>query len=135
MKKINYSWEELSKDCEKLVIKIRDKKIKIENVYGIPRGGLIPAVILSHLLYKPLITNRDSIGVNTLVVDDVSDTGRTLRVLLSTLDIRIEPKPPTATLWKDKSSKFSPTFYCRTKEKDEWILYPFETIKSSKRDN
>ena len=44
-------------------------------VYGIPRGGLIVAVLVSHKLGIPLITSlRDMYGKKFLVVDDIVDT-------------------------------------------------------------
>ena len=80
---------------------------------------------------KPLLLNRDFITQTTLVVDDISDTGKTLRRIA--LDSKI--KFPTATLWVDKKTKFEPTFFCRAKKQNEWIIFPFETLKTSKRDN
>ena len=47
----------------------------IDSVMGLPRGGLIPAVMISHELGIPLVINPTK---NTLVVDDINDTGHTL---------------------------------------------------------
>lgn len=49
-------------------------------IYGVPRGGLVPAVYLSHRLGIPLATSLDRRG-DTLVVDDMLDTGSTYRKL------------------------------------------------------
>ena len=49
-------------------------------IYGVPRGGLIPAVYLSHRLGIPLVPSPDRPG-DTLVVDDILDTGSTYRRL------------------------------------------------------
>ena len=49
-------------------------------IYGVPRGGLVPAVCLSHRLGIPLVSSPDRPG-DTLVVDDILDTGSTYRRL------------------------------------------------------
>ena len=49
-------------------------------IYGVPRGGLVPAVHLSHRLDIPLVSSPDRPG-DTLVVDDILDTGSTYRWL------------------------------------------------------
>ena len=47
-------------------------------VYGIPRGGLIPAAMVAYHLNVPLVSYfRDC--DNILIVDDTTLTGRTLR--------------------------------------------------------
>ena len=47
----------------------------IDSVTGIARGGLIPAVMVSHKLDLPYV---DAVGPNTLVIDDIADSGVTL---------------------------------------------------------
>ena len=49
-------------------------------IYAVPRGGLVPAVYLSHRLGIPLVFSPDRPG-DTLVVDDILDTGATYRRL------------------------------------------------------
>lgn len=133
MKKIKYTWEMLMRDCRSISREVLSHKhfFEIKNICGIKRGGLIPAVILSHILEVPLITNLNDITKHTLVVDDISDSGKTLNDLISDLGY----VPPTATLWIDGETKFIPSVFCRMKKKTEWIVFPFETIKSSKKDN
>ena len=43
---------------------------------GLPRGGIIPAVLISHEIGVCLLYLHP--GKNTLVVDDINDTGETL---------------------------------------------------------
>ena len=52
-------------------------------IYGVPRGGLVPAVYLSHRLGIPLVSSPHRLG-DTLVVDDILDTGSTYRRLSDT---------------------------------------------------
>ena len=50
---------------------------KIRSVAGVPRGGLILAVLLSHQLGIPLVYVEEATP-STLLVDDLADTGETL---------------------------------------------------------
>ena len=56
-------------------ISMRCKNKKFEGVYGFPRGGLCLAVALSHSLGLPLLDKPKN---NSLIVDDIYDTGYTL---------------------------------------------------------
>jgi len=62
----------------RLVKKILQSNIKYEAIYAIPRGGLILGVYLSHILKLPMLSGRSLIKKNTLIVDDICDTGLTL---------------------------------------------------------
>merc|ERR1711965_1156689 len=69
-----FTWSEFDKSVD--YIANQCKEIKLTGIYGVPRGGLCLAVALSHklniqLIEKPL---KDS-----LIVDDVYETGITLR--------------------------------------------------------
>lgn len=124
------SWDEYLKLIYKLVSKIQTSEIKMQYVYGIPRGGLIPATIISHELNIPLISgvkHFEVFGVvlnsehsrNLLIVDDICDTGETLRRLLGYNQYLF-----TATIFKHKRSPIEPTFYeCVN---DDWIKFPYE---------
>ena len=73
--KIFLEWSDIH-EC----IRIISKKVfmeypNIDSVMGLPRGGLVPAVMISHELGLPLVFLA---GRNTLVIDDINDTGHTL---------------------------------------------------------
>ena len=72
---INYfTWEEFDKSVEHIANKC--KLLKFSGIYGIPRGGLCLAVALSHKLKTNLISEPIK---NSLIVDDVYETGMTLK--------------------------------------------------------
>jgi len=95
------SWREIDKFCNKLALQILKSDWRPDYIVGIGRGGLPAAVILSHLLDKPMhslkVTLRDgteedcdhncwmaedAMGynkdpVNILIVDDINDSGAT----------------------------------------------------------
>jgi len=128
---VKYTWNQVTNDCKKLAEQIKKSKIEIKNIYGSPRGGLIPAIILSHLLDLKVITRKDRITHNTLIIDDITDTGETLSKLFADTDLIY-----IAVLWKSNTSKYTPNFsinkYSSIKD---WIQFPWETKDSSKKDN
>jgi hypoxanthine phosphoribosyltransferase len=124
MKHIEYNWTQLMQDCEMIAeaLRYRDDKYKIKWIYGPPRGGCIFAVILSHKLNaKYLTTLKEKHNpLNTLIVDDVSDTGATLKDL-----VRRKPYV-TATAFIKPQTIYIPNIYCRTVSNKTWIDYPWE---------
>jgi len=128
MKKIKEDWFDIVADIDELVRRLKPVKFQIRNIYGIPRGGLVIAVILSHKLEVPVITDIRKIGRNTLLVDDIADTGKTLKKVL-----KVKKPFAIATLWYHPQSVIIPDYYIQTKDKD-WIVFPWETITSSKYD-
>lgn len=54
----------------------RKKMSGFDGILGIPRGGLQWALHLSHRLNLPMILG--GVTKNTIVVDDIADTGKTL---------------------------------------------------------
>lgn len=113
------TWSELDIILRELVSKIKfDERIyTIKAIYGIHRGGLPIAVYLSHHLELPL--SRDFFDYKieeTLVVDDIADTGITLQ--------KVGNACLTATLYYKPHSTVMPTFYIR--ETTKWIVFPWE---------
>jgi hypoxanthine phosphoribosyltransferase len=88
-------------------------------IYGIPRGGLVIAVYLSHRCNIPLINSLNKDIKNVLIVDDIADTGKTLAELK-------EYNFQTATLYYKSRSIIKPTFIGEEVENDEWVVFPWE---------
>lgn len=80
MNKHYIDWVEIDSLIFRLIYQIKESGLKFKNIYGVPRGGLIPAVILSHKLNIPLV--KGDIGPDTLVIDDICDIGETLDKLV-----------------------------------------------------
>ena len=123
IEKVYVSWKWVDEKIEVLANKINNKEFKA--ITGIPRGGLIPAVMLSHKLgvkYVPF--NRFDSQViypdkDILVIDDISDSGDTL--------INIGDKGyKTATLCYRYSTKRIPEYYGEEIKNDMWIVFPWE---------
>ncbi len=118
------SWEEVETLVKILHDNILESEEDFDTIFGLPRGGLIPAVMLSHktgISYFDVF--RFSIPGNgrVLVVDDICDSGKTLQ--------HLEYK--TAVLhYKPHTSIIEPTFYACKFESDDWIVYPWENKDS-----
>jgi hypoxanthine phosphoribosyltransferase len=52
-----YTWQEFEKDVEIISQQIKKRGWGLKNIYGLPRGGLILAVCLSHRLDIPLLSS------------------------------------------------------------------------------
>ena len=117
--KVYITWEQVDTLVTILKNKVLDKLPEIGSVMGIARGGLIPAVMLSHKLGVPY-TNL--IDPNTLVVDDICDSGNT---------IKEAPGLYTATLHYKESAIVKPTIYASLLvNESQWISYPWENDDS-----
>jgi uncharacterized protein len=111
-----FTWELFEDACETIAQIINDQEIVFDQVYGLPRGGLCLAVKLSHLLDIPLTTHKKRITKQTLICDDLSDSGKTL---ISFRDHFI------VTLYYKKTSLVKPDIYLLEKT-DKWIKFPWE---------
>ena len=117
MNKIYISWDKVDEMIAKLVGEIKKSKEKFDGVYGIPRGGLPIAVHLSHYFELKLMVTEPHESMETLVVDDIADTGVTL------LKYRDNFRA-TATLYYKKRSVVKPRFYVY--ETNKWVVFPWE---------
>ena len=72
-----YTIEMFEKRCKEIAQEIKKNK-KIKYILGIHRGGLMPAVRISHLAGIYMIQLNDLIPPEKVaIIDDASDTGRT----------------------------------------------------------
>jgi len=111
--KVYLEWDTIHDLVDVLAEKIKHNYPNIDSVTGLARGGLIPAVLLSHKLDIPWTL---AVHKNTLVVDDINDTGHTLSK---------SPGVYTAVLHHKPTSIFLPSVYAE-EVGTEWIVYPWE---------
>ena len=111
--KMYLSWDDIVVLVEDLCDTIASSGAEITSITGVKRGGLIPAVMISHKLNIPYV---DRINKDTLVVDDICDTGETLKNSIAMY---------TATLHYKPTAGFTPDFYAK-EVGTEWIVYPWE---------
>ena len=115
MNNVYITWDQFGKMVDELSIKILETNEMFDGVYGLPRGGLPLAVSLSHKLDLKLLLYPTK---NTLVVDDISDTGKTLAS---------HKNKKIATLFSTEWTISSPDWFINKKlNKEEWIIFPWE---------
>ena len=121
-KKRFIDWGDIDDAVERLAINITNSKIEIAAVGGLPRGGLIPAVMLSHKMNIPFVSqaNIKQITGNILIVDDICDSGKTLK------RFKFEDNVYTATLHYKSIAEYEPHFWWKLASVNEWIVYPWE---------
>lgn len=133
-----------------LVKKIRKSKLKPEILIGIARGGLVVTRIISDIMgifsvailgvgfYKginetkkePILTQELHVELSNkkvLLIDDVSDSGRSFEFAVEYLQKRKLQSLQTAALHYKPHSIFKPDFY--VKETSKWIVYPWEYME------
>ena len=115
-----FTWSEFDKSVEQIAYKCKFKEIS--GIYGVPRGGLCLAVALSHKLKIELITEPIK---NSLIVDDVYETGLTLTTF----------KDIEGAMFFVLFSKIKPTWWNTVfiSNKSQWIVFPWE--KTDEWDN
>ena len=124
MEKLYYNWEEVEELVDLLAQQIIKSGRQIKYIFGLQRGGLIPAVLLSHKLGIPMTQNPNS--PNILIVDDICDSGETFKEFFLEY-----PHSIFACLhFKPHTSCFKPEFSSNKFFSDAWIVYPWERIDS-----
>ena len=117
-----FTWSDFDKAVEHIASQC--KFLKFSGIYGVPRGGLCLAVALSHKLKINLISEPVK---NSLIVDDVYETGMTLNTF----------KDIEGAMFFVLFSKSKPKWWNTViiSEKSEWIVFPWENTLNSKSDH
>jgi len=120
------SWYLIEESVTEIAFHLKRTKKEFKGVYGIPRGGVILAVMLSHKLDLPYIENIDSLNEDVIIIDDIADTGKTLKKYKSH---HISEKNYYVTIHEHEQSIVKPDYSVINKG-DKWIVYPWETEES-----
>jgi len=125
--KIFLSWNDIEALVDNLAEQINKMDKKPFYIYGVPRGGAIPAVWLSHktgIDYYQLNSAQISKTADLshiLIVDDICDSGETIKKIKENF-----PKCQTATLYYKETAFDKPDIYGETVG-EEWIVFPWES--------
>jgi hypoxanthine phosphoribosyltransferase len=94
-----------------------------KRLYGVPRGGLSLAVALSHQTGIPLAIEP---GPDCLIVDDIADTGTTLR--------RFTGAQMLVWVFRPRSLVNVRAALRLTRDDDRWVLFPWEKESNADQD-
>lgn len=146
------TWKDIEKDCQQVANKLKEKQFDL--IVAITKGGLPPAVILANkYLNKPHIvtlqleeiTEEEKAGYqakkvkviselntypikekNVLIVDDVADTGSTLKKAIQLVQEKQPKSIVTAVLHHKPRSQIIPDVFARRFPNQTWVTYPWE---------
>ncbi|WP_281646250.1 xanthine phosphoribosyltransferase [Parendozoicomonas sp. Alg238-R29] len=137
---LHISWEEFHRDTRELGAKLKDREWK--GMLAITRGGLGPATVLSRELD---ISHVDTVciasydgqdqgelqllksisledgGDGWLVVDDLVDTGKTIRLVREML-----PQAHVTTIYAKPAGLDMVDTWLKKVDQDCWVFFPWE---------
>ena len=141
------TWDEIYEMLLRLAEKIQRDDFHPDLIIGVCRGGWPPARVISDLLGNPKLANisvefyvdvaetknkpvvTQSVtapvkGKKILILDDVADTGKTLKLVKEHLFDRGAEEVKIATIYYKPWSIVVPDYY--EKETKRWIVFPWE---------
>ncbi|MEM4704503.1 MAG: phosphoribosyltransferase, partial [Candidatus Bathyarchaeia archaeon] len=141
------TWSQVYNMLLKQADKIRRDKFKPDIIVGVCRGGWPPARVLSDLLGnanlanvkaefylgvaetkgEPTLTQPVSVKVadkKVLLVDEVADTGKSLRLVQQHIAQQGASQLKTATVYYKPWSLVKPDYY--EKQTTKWVVFPWE---------
>jgi len=147
------TWNQIYNMLLNLTEKIQKNGFKPDIIVGVSRGGWPPARVLSDLMgnsnlanvraefylgvaetkEEPVLTQPVSMevaGKKVLVVDEVADTGKSLKLVKEHLIEKGATEVKIATVYYKPWSIVKPDYY--EKETNQWIVFPWE-IKETVR--
>lgn len=153
-KHLYVSYDEYHNLIEKLAIKVHQSGWEFDTILCLARGGMRPGDILSRIFDKPLAimstssyraeagtvqgqldiaryitTPKGEIAGRVLLVDDLADSGVTLRRVVDQLKNNYQPitELRSAVIWTKGVSTFVPDYQVEFLPTNPWIHQPFES--------
>ena len=142
------TWDEAYQLSRRLARQIKSSGFRPDLVVAIGRGGYVPARIVCDFLLHSLLTSIkvehwdiaackrpeaavrfplavDIRGQSILIIDDITDTGDTLRATLDYLKELGGKEMKTGVLQHKVTSTVEPDFYADLIKEWRWIIYPW----------
>ena len=156
-KHLYVSYDEYHNLIEKLAIKIHQSGWQFDTILCLARGGMRPGDILSRIFDKPLAimstssyradagtvqgkldiahyitTPKGEIAGKVLLVDDLADSGLTLKAVINQLRNNYQPitELRSAVIWTKGVSIFQADYCVETLPTNPCIHQPFESYDS-----
>lgn len=144
MDKIFVSWKDYLQRLEAMAKYAKPYVKNAQVVVGLTRGGLVPAVYLSHELGIPMITfdphllhsdgeEREPVRLpvspavikEVIIVDDIADTGKTLSKCTKFFGNRGFNCTTMSVFINRKTTNFMPDYPGEDSQK-KWVVFPYE---------
>jgi hypoxanthine phosphoribosyltransferase len=148
------TWNQIYDMLLGLADRIRTDRFEADIIVGISRGGWPPARILSDLLSNPNLANvraefylgfaetkeepsltqplsMDVFDKRILIVDEVADTGKSLRLVREHIIEQGAKELKIVTVYYKPWSAVKPDYYA--KETSDWIVFPWEIKETINR--
>jgi uncharacterized protein len=155
-KHLYVSWDEYHLLIERLALKVHESGWAFDQILCLARGGMRPGDVLSRVFDKPLAimstsSYRDDGGTlqgrldmakfitmpkgdlagRVLLVDDLSDSGVTLKAVVERLrGIPSIAELRSAVMWVKGVSSYTPDYFVEMLPTSPWIHQPFEDYDS-----
>lgn len=146
-------WEDVVKKCYKLAYKILRSGFNPDAIAAVLRGGTLPALIISDYLgienFYTIRTRHWGIGEKIydepqilsiqgnfndkriLIVDDVVDTGKTLRKIVDTLYEKYNPiEIRSAVIYVKPNTIYVPDYYAEKLPSWKWVFFPWSVVET-----
>jgi hypoxanthine phosphoribosyltransferase len=161
MTELHVSWEQYNALVERLAIQVHESRWPFDQIVCIARGGLrigdvlsrtfdLPLAIISTHSYteaggtvRGLLTIAEHmtmtsprLGERVLLVDDMVDSGNTMKAVHEVLPRRfpVIRELRTGVLWYKACSIFRPDYYVQHLPDSPWIHQPFERYDHTRPD-
>jgi hypoxanthine phosphoribosyltransferase len=148
------SWNKIYSLCLKVADQIKNSDYKPDLIVAVSRGGWIPGRVLSDILEnpkiatikveyyediyktrsKPEITQPLTVDISEkriLLVDDIADTGNSLKLVKEHLFGQGAADVKICTLYCKPWSIVAPDFNARTT--DAWVCFPHEIFETMRK--
>jgi len=109
------SWDEFQNIVESAIELIASHQLPFDSVFGIPRGGVAFAIAVAAHFKKPIVREP---GPNTLILDDIVDSGATFSKF---------PRNYRIALFRKSTTPELPLNCFALRESDAWVEFPWET--------
>ena len=128
-KEQHVSWPEIDSLIENLSNLILKSKNKFSSITTLSRGGLVPSRLLAdHLGIEKIFVDEKVISIDSLVVDDIFDSGKTFDKIISKSED--SSKLVFATIFARRGKKF-PTqlIYGEETNDDGYVVFPWDKVE------
>ena len=147
LKYIIPDWQEIYEIAKETTNKIKESDFYPDVIVAVSRGGLVPGRLFADFLHiKEVYTIKadhwgltatkdgeaklshglslDLNGKMVLIVDDITDTGESMKLAKEHIETKNPTQVKTATIYHLKNSKYIPDFFGEEKEW-AWIIFPW----------